>query len=632
MDVDPRSRSFPPNCRAGPRAPLPPRLQPLNGSIIALVLCLFVLGAQIPASAAGVRDRATVDALVERLNTEDEFRRARTEAELLRLGTRALPALAQSLHLADRKSRFRAIAVFSHLMRELLTEYGTEHVALLSDTRRQLQIEKQKRSVEAQEELKSKTAALSAADPEIEDKLASLYQLEQLKRSEEGLKQQPPEVAESYRARIADLEDKYAAWKEADADFEDKVRPLVELYVAEVAGHSPFTELDALRLEELNESIADRTPRVESLKEQILDVGISALNEALAQRRFVPATERAVFAHLVAEGVTRFGGAHLTIGEEFEVVRYTHALLWADEVERGQPEAEQAKRLLTRHLDLVLRDLGDHDPVVAKRAADELFLLGEHGLAALDRSVAASSADNQGQRKFLRELLHWQIPPSTYDRVGIDFSKFHQLPFQQRRRFVFDYARVAGREAISTLHKVIERDDSLMIKLAAAKALAGLRDLSGYNFLVRNYPEMTLKKPEVSRELLIAQAYEHIREKKYALAVGELRRVLDEAPFDFRANYHIAFAYLLLHSYAKSIHHFEIARRINPKDQLTLYNLACAYALVDQHDAALEALESSVDAGFSDHDHMEKDPDLESLRSAERYRRLIEKMKQTSAE
>ncbi|HZN60663.1 MAG TPA: tetratricopeptide repeat protein, partial [Planctomycetota bacterium] len=127
--------------------------------------------------------------------------------------------------------------------------------------------------------------------------------------------------------------------------------------------------------------------------------------------------------------------------------------------------------------------------------------------------------------------------------------------------------------------------------------------------------------------------YEHIRDKNYVEAVESFQKILDEFPFDFRANYHIAFAYLLLKNFPKAIHHFEIARRISPQDQLTLYNLACAYALAGgKPDEALEALEASVKAGFDDYEHLEKDPDLESLRGLERYRRLVQQMMGQSSE
>ncbi len=54
-----------------------------------------------------------------------------------------------------------------------------------------------------------------------------------------------------------------------------------------------------------------------------------------------------------------------------------------------------------------------------------------------------------------------------------------------------------------------------------------------------------------------------------------------------------------------------------------LYNLACAYALDGRPAAALEALERSIEAGYSDPDHLLADPDLVSLRGDAELERLV---------
>ncbi|HYC78285.1 MAG TPA: DUF2911 domain-containing protein, partial [Planctomycetota bacterium] len=58
-----------------------------------------------------------------------------------------------------------------------------------------------------------------------------------------------------------------------------------------------------------------------------------------------------------------------------------------------------------------------------------------------------------------------------------------------------------------------------------------------------------------------------------------------------------------------------------------LYNLGCAYALKKEKDAAFEALEKAVAAGFRDAGQMEKDEDLAVLREDDRYKQLVEKLK-----
>ncbi len=73
----------------------------------------------------------------------------------------------------------------------------------------------------------------------------------------------------------------------------------------------------------------------------------------------------------------------------------------------------------------------------------------------------------------------------------------------------------------------------------------------------------------------------------------------------------------------KSIFYFDLMLGIAPYDDNTHYNLACAYALDGQTDAALDALETSIQCGWDDVAHMKADPDLDSLRKEDRYKELL---------
>ncbi len=64
-----------------------------------------------------------------------------------------------------------------------------------------------------------------------------------------------------------------------------------------------------------------------------------------------------------------------------------------------------------------------------------------------------------------------------------------------------------------------------------------------------------------------------------------------------------------------------------PPDPVDAYNLACALALDGKGEEALAWLARAVDLGYANLEHMEKDPDLDSLRSAEAYRRLVERLR-----
>ena len=53
------------------------------------------------------------------------------------------------------------------------------------------------------------------------------------------------------------------------------------------------------------------------------------------------------------------------------------------------------------------------------------------------------------------------------------------------------------------------------------------------------------------------------------------------------------------------------------------YNRACAHSLKGNLDKAMDALEASIDAGYSDFAHMEQDTDLDNIRSHSRYKSLL---------
>jgi len=68
----------------------------------------------------------------------------------------------------------------------------------------------------------------------------------------------------------------------------------------------------------------------------------------------------------------------------------------------------------------------------------------------------------------------------------------------------------------------------------------------------------------------------------------------------------------------------EVAVTIQPERPELWYDLACARALDGHKKPALEALETAVEKGFSDVEHLEGDPDLEALREMDGYRALVE--------
>ena len=65
------------------------------------------------------------------------------------------------------------------------------------------------------------------------------------------------------------------------------------------------------------------------------------------------------------------------------------------------------------------------------------------------------------------------------------------------------------------------------------------------------------------------------------------------------------------------------ALAIDPDEPTNIYNMACMKALRGHPTEAMDYLERSADNGFADFIHIEKDTDLDSLRSLPRYKAMM---------
>jgi len=66
-------------------------------------------------------------------------------------------------------------------------------------------------------------------------------------------------------------------------------------------------------------------------------------------------------------------------------------------------------------------------------------------------------------------------------------------------------------------------------------------------------------------------------------------------------------------------------------DPIVHYNLACSYSLVEQADDAFGALSRAMELGYADVEHVEKDGDLENVRSDARYQEILARMRRAEA-
>jgi|SRR5215472_7308184 len=67
--------------------------------------------------------------------------------------------------------------------------------------------------------------------------------------------------------------------------------------------------------------------------------------------------------------------------------------------------------------------------------------------------------------------------------------------------------------------------------------------------------------------------------------------------------------------------------RLEPRNPLVFYNLACSYSLTGEVDLAASALERALALGYRDFKWLAKDPDLRTLRKHPLYRDIEDKIR-----
>lgn len=75
--------------------------------------------------------------------------------------------------------------------------------------------------------------------------------------------------------------------------------------------------------------------------------------------------------------------------------------------------------------------------------------------------------------------------------------------------------------------------------------------------------------------------------------------------------------------YEESVTAYEKILKIDPDDMIALYNIACAYSLMGDKEKALHYLARSIDTGYLDFSHMERDTDLDNIREEAQYKEIM---------
>lgn len=84
--------------------------------------------------------------------------------------------------------------------------------------------------------------------------------------------------------------------------------------------------------------------------------------------------------------------------------------------------------------------------------------------------------------------------------------------------------------------------------------------------------------------------------------------------------------------YVEGLQVDERLARLEPKNPLVFYNLACSYSLTEEFDRALFALDHAIKLGYRDFAWLARDPDLKKLRATPAFAELKAKIRQLKSQ
>jgi adenylate cyclase len=130
-------------------------------------------------------------------------------------------------------------------------------------------------------------------------------------------------------------------------------------------------------------------------------------------------------------------------------------------------------------------------------------------------------------------------------------------------------------------------------------------------YLSQAYRELGRKEAEHATRLRATELIQH------ALLVN---------PNDARARYMGAANFATIGDRDKALEWTHLALQSSEDEPMIFYNAACTFAVLDEHERAIDLLERAVKLGWGDRAWMKHDSDLASLRDKPRFQALLKSL------
>ena len=237
-----------------------------------------------------------------------------------------------------------------------------------------------------------------------------------------------------------------------------------------------------------------------------------------------------------------------------------------------------------------------------------IFVLGLSSFA-LAQDLSAEERENVLQR--LRERKKKPAPIVEQDGDA-----------ELKKRILEKVAAKLAADRSALLKRIERIIDEELSKAPAAKTPAAPEGDAQVKELERKMRQLEEQKETLASEMAKAKrlaADEPLREEAKKDGPHEAEEV--QEMFDNALELHDKNK-----NYREAIKLFKRIYYNHPKSKIgaiSAYNVACGYALSGSKDEAIDWLEISVKAGYSDFTHLRKDSDLDNLRNEKRYKKLL---------
>jgi tetratricopeptide (TPR) repeat protein len=143
--------------------------------------------------------------------------------------------------------------------------------------------------------------------------------------------------------------------------------------------------------------------------------------------------------------------------------------------------------------------------------------------------------------------------------------------------------------------------------------------------LSTSLPTRAAQQAPPADEVTMAQANQYFATQDWDKAAEAYRAITRREPQNGTAWFRLGYCLHAAGRLDEAILAHKKAAEFPQARPTALYNLGCAYALKNDKDKAFDALRKALQAGFSNRDAFEDDPDLENLRDDPRFEKLLER-------